>query len=121
MLKIVSCRSLAIAICPLVLSMKSILLHYQVVSKDGRKVRRLHPLLITEVKDTKVFLEYLVHFLLYFTVQYCFWYLTSVVLFTQSCTVIVENLPDDYSTDNLQKIFANIGRYVFFSHLLFSL
>ncbi|XP_020252806.1 la-related protein 6A [Asparagus officinalis] len=51
-----------------------------VVSKDGRKVRRLHPLPVSEIKDSKL------------------------------CTVIVENLPDDYSTDNLEKIFAKLGK-----------
>uniref|UniRef100_A0A5B7BF50 Putative la-related protein 6A n=1 Tax=Davidia involucrata TaxID=16924 RepID=A0A5B7BF50_DAVIN len=47
-----------------------------VVSSDGKKVRRLHPL---EVKDPKL------------------------------CTVLVENLPEDHSTENIQRIFGEAG------------
>ncbi|KAF8413581.1 hypothetical protein HHK36_001572 [Tetracentron sinense] len=51
-----------------------------VVSPDGKKVRRIHPLALTEVKDPK------------------------------SRTVLVENLPEDHSTENIQKIFGNAGK-----------
>lgn len=50
-----------------------------VVSPDGRKVKRLHPLPLSEIKDPKV------------------------------CTVLVENLPEDHSVDNLRRIFGQAG------------
>ncbi|PHU25940.1 La-related protein 6A [Capsicum chinense] len=50
-----------------------------VVSPDGRKVKRLHPLPLSELKDPKV------------------------------CTVLVENLPEDHSVDNLRCIFGQAG------------
>ncbi|KAF3675031.1 La-related protein 6A [Capsicum annuum] len=50
-----------------------------VVSPDGRKVKRLHPLPLSEIKDPKV------------------------------CTVLVENLPEDHSVDNLRCIFGQAG------------
>ncbi|KAK4347360.1 hypothetical protein RND71_033699 [Anisodus tanguticus] len=50
-----------------------------VVSRDGRKVKRLHPLPLSEIKDSKV------------------------------CTVLVENLPEDHSVDNLRRIFGQTG------------
>ncbi|KAG1346762.1 putative La-related protein [Cocos nucifera] len=53
-----------------------------VVSMDGKKVKRLHPLPVTEIKDTK------------------------------PCTVLVENLPENYSKDGIQGLFGNIGNIV---------
>lgn len=50
-----------------------------VVSSDGKKVRRLHPLPVPEVRDSKL------------------------------CTVFVENLPEDQSTDNIHRIFCQAG------------
>ncbi|KAJ8545320.1 hypothetical protein K7X08_017903 [Anisodus acutangulus] len=50
-----------------------------VVSPDGRKVKRLHPLPLSEIKDSKV------------------------------CTVLVGNLPEDHSVDNLRRIFGQTG------------
>ncbi|XP_034697985.1 la-related protein 6A isoform X2 [Vitis riparia] len=50
-----------------------------VVSSDGKKVKRLHPLSLTEVKDSKI------------------------------CTVLIENLPEDHSTENIQRIFGAAG------------
>ncbi|XP_009788465.1 la-related protein 6A-like [Nicotiana tabacum] len=50
-----------------------------VVSSDGRKVKRLHPLPLSEIIDPKV------------------------------CTVLVENLPEDHSVDNLRRIFGQAG------------
>ncbi|KAK4710823.1 hypothetical protein R3W88_005336 [Solanum pinnatisectum] len=50
-----------------------------VVSRDGRKVKRLHPLPLSEIKDPKV------------------------------CTVLVENLPEDHSVNNLRSIFGQAG------------
>ncbi|PIA41581.1 hypothetical protein AQUCO_02200195v1 [Aquilegia coerulea] len=50
-----------------------------ILSSDGKKVRRIRPLPITEVKDAK------------------------------SCTVVVENLPEDCSTEKLQRIFGDVG------------
>ncbi|KAK3038747.1 hypothetical protein RJ639_028354 [Escallonia herrerae] len=50
-----------------------------VVSLDEKKVKRLHPLPFTEVKDP------------------------------QLCTVLVENLPEDHSTENIRKIFGEAG------------
>ncbi|XP_057465578.1 la-related protein 6A isoform X1 [Actinidia eriantha] len=49
------------------------------VSLNGKKVRRLHPLPVSEVKDSTL------------------------------CTVLVENLPEDCSTENMQKIFGIAG------------
>ncbi|KAF9588735.1 hypothetical protein IFM89_015172 [Coptis chinensis] len=51
-----------------------------ILSSDGRKVKRIRPLPIFEVKDSK------------------------------SCTVLVENLPEDCSKQHLQRIFGDIGR-----------
>ncbi|CAN4080196.1 unnamed protein product [Withania somnifera] len=50
-----------------------------VVSPDGRKVKRLHPLSLSEIKDPKV------------------------------CTVLAENLPEDHSVNNLRRIFGQAG------------
>ncbi|XAR72460.1 hypothetical protein NMG60_11019102 [Bertholletia excelsa] len=50
-----------------------------VVSPNGKKVRRLHPLPLSEAKDTKL------------------------------CTVLVENLPEDHSAENIQRIFSVAG------------
>ncbi|KAL6991441.1 hypothetical protein U1Q18_009553 [Sarracenia purpurea var. burkii] len=49
------------------------------VSPNGKKVRRLHALPVSEVKDSKL------------------------------CTVLVENLPEDHSTENIQRIFGAAG------------
>lgn len=49
------------------------------VSADGKKVKRLHPLPLNETKDPK------------------------------SCTIVVENLPEDHSIENIQKIFGQVG------------
>ncbi|CAI9087964.1 OLC1v1022179C1 [Oldenlandia corymbosa var. corymbosa] len=51
-----------------------------VVSPNGKKVKRLHPLPPTEVKDPML------------------------------CTVVVENLPNDHSVENLQRIFGEAGK-----------
>ncbi|KAM7530564.1 hypothetical protein LguiB_033974 [Lonicera macranthoides] len=50
-----------------------------VVSSSGKKVRRLHAFPFAEVKDPK------------------------------SCTVLVENLPEDHSTENIKSIFGSAG------------
>ncbi|XXG67709.1 hypothetical protein AAC387_Pa06g0986 [Persea americana] len=50
-----------------------------VVSSDGKKVKRLHPLLDSNIEDVK------------------------------SRTVLVENLPEDYSTESIQQIFGDVG------------
>ncbi|KAF5207042.1 La-related protein [Thalictrum thalictroides] len=50
-----------------------------ILSSDGKKVRRIRPLPITEVKDAK------------------------------SCTVVVENLPEDCSMEKLKMIFGDVG------------
>ncbi|ERN20202.1 la-related protein 6B [Amborella trichopoda] len=50
-----------------------------VVSEDGKKVKRLHPLTESDIEDL------------------------------QSRTVVVENLPEDHSHPNLEKIFSVVG------------
>lgn len=50
-----------------------------VVSEDGKKVRRLHPLADTDIEEV------------------------------QSRTVVAENLPNDYSVQNLEKLFGAVG------------
>ncbi|GLT59841.1 hypothetical protein SLA2020_326380 [Shorea laevis] len=50
-----------------------------VVSPDGKKLKRSNPLPVTEVRDPKLF------------------------------TVLVENLPEDHSVGNLQRIFGAVG------------
>lgn len=50
-----------------------------VVSEDGKKVRRLHPLADTDIEEV------------------------------QSRTVVAENLPNDYSIQNLEKLFGTVG------------
>ncbi|KZV51047.1 la-related protein 6A [Dorcoceras hygrometricum] len=51
-----------------------------VVSSNGNKVKRLHPLPLADVKDPMV------------------------------CTVLVENLPEDHSVENLYKVFGEVGK-----------
>ncbi|KAH7651823.1 La-related protein 7 [Dioscorea alata] len=51
-----------------------------VVSSDGKGVKRSKPLPIAEINDAK------------------------------ARTILVENLPQDYSTENMQKIFGNVGK-----------
>ncbi|KAH6773539.1 translocase 11 [Perilla frutescens var. frutescens] len=50
-----------------------------VVSSNGKKVKRLHPLPLAEIKDPMV------------------------------CTVLVENLPEDHSVENLRQMFGEAG------------
>ncbi|PIN23442.1 putative RNA-binding protein [Handroanthus impetiginosus] len=52
---------------------------FLVVSSNGKKVKRLHPLPLAEIKDPLV------------------------------CTVLVENLPDDHSVENLRRVFGEAG------------
>ncbi|PPR80865.1 hypothetical protein GOBAR_AA39846 [Gossypium barbadense] len=54
-----------------------------VVSSDGKKVKRRNPLPFIEVRDPKLF------------------------------TVLVENLPEDHSVENIKRIFGEVGRYIF--------
>ncbi|XP_022723308.1 la-related protein 6A-like [Durio zibethinus] len=51
-----------------------------VVSSDGKKVKRRNPLPFMEVRDSKLF------------------------------TVLVENLPEDHSVENVRRIFGKVGR-----------
>ncbi|KAJ4834934.1 hypothetical protein Tsubulata_020899 [Turnera subulata] len=53
---------------------------FLVVSADGKKVKRLNPFPFSKVKDTKL------------------------------CTVLVENLPEDHSVDNIRRIFGEAGK-----------
>ncbi|KAI6703448.1 hypothetical protein NL676_012584 [Syzygium grande] len=53
---------------------------FLVVSPDGKKVKRLHPLPSTEALDPKL------------------------------RTVLVENLPEDHSVENLKRIFIEVGK-----------
>ncbi|KAK6150042.1 hypothetical protein DH2020_017567 [Rehmannia glutinosa] len=62
---------------------------FLVVSSNGKMVKRLHPLPLAEVKDPMV------------------------------CTVLVENLPNDHSIENLRRVFGEAGWYAFY-FLLFS-
>ncbi|KAL3643630.1 hypothetical protein CASFOL_014445 [Castilleja foliolosa] len=52
---------------------------FVVVSSNGRKVKRLHPLPFAEIRDPMV------------------------------CTVLVENLPEDHSVENLRRVFGEAG------------
>ncbi|XP_047947783.1 la-related protein 6A [Salvia hispanica] len=52
---------------------------FLVVSSNGKMVKRLHPLPSAEIKDPMV------------------------------CTVLVENLPEDHSVDNLNRLFGEAG------------
>ncbi|XP_022146647.1 la-related protein 6A [Momordica charantia] len=51
-----------------------------VVSPNGKKVKRLHPIPLPETRDSKLF------------------------------TILVENLPEDHSEENIQRIFGAAGR-----------
>ena len=51
-----------------------------VVSSNGRKVKRLHPIPLPETRDPKLF------------------------------TILVENLPEDHSEENIRRIFGAAGR-----------
>ncbi|KAL3741504.1 hypothetical protein ACJRO7_017044 [Eucalyptus globulus] len=53
---------------------------FLVVSPDEKKVKRLHPFPSTEALDPKL------------------------------CTVLVENLPEDHSVENLERIFSEVGK-----------
>ncbi|KAM4101188.1 hypothetical protein ACB094_05G124700 [Castanea mollissima] len=53
---------------------------FLVVNPNGKRVKRLHPLQLTEPRDPKL------------------------------CTVLVENLPEDHSMENIQKIFGGAGK-----------
>lgn len=53
---------------------------FLVVSSDGKKVKRHHPFPIAELKDPKL------------------------------CSVLVENLPEDHSVLNIQRIFGEAGK-----------
>lgn len=53
---------------------------FLVVSSDGKKVKRLHPFPISDFRDPKL------------------------------CTVLVENLPEDHSVENIRRIFGEVGR-----------
>uniref|UniRef100_A0A6N2N093 RRM domain-containing protein n=1 Tax=Salix viminalis TaxID=40686 RepID=A0A6N2N093_SALVM len=59
---------------------KFICLNLQVVNSDGKKVKRLYPFHFSEVEDPKL------------------------------CTVLVENLPEDHSLNNLQRMFGAAGK-----------
>lgn len=52
---------------------------FLVVSSDGKKVKRLHPFPLSAVRDSKL------------------------------CTVLVENLPEDHSVENLRRMFGEAG------------
>ncbi|PON72600.1 Lupus La protein [Parasponia andersonii] len=52
---------------------------FLVVSLDGKKVKRLHPFPFSEARDSKLY------------------------------TVLVENLPEDHSVENIRKIFGEAG------------
>ncbi|XP_051128502.1 la-related protein 6A [Andrographis paniculata] len=52
---------------------------FLVISSNGKKVKRLHPLPLTEFRDPMV------------------------------CTVLVENLPEDHSVENLRRLFGEAG------------
>ncbi|GFP81140.1 la-related protein 6a [Phtheirospermum japonicum] len=52
---------------------------FVVVSSNGRKVKRLHPFPLAEIRDPMV------------------------------CTVLVENLPEDHSVENLRRVFGEAG------------
>ncbi|CAA0832334.1 La-related protein 6A [Striga hermonthica] len=52
---------------------------FLVVSSNGKKVKRVHPLPVAEIKDPMV------------------------------CTVLVENLPTDHSVENLRHVFGEAG------------
>lgn len=54
--------------------------NFLVVSSDGKKVKRLHPFLLAETRDAKLY------------------------------TVLVENLPEDHSVENIQHIFGEAGK-----------
>ncbi|XP_073026094.1 la-related protein 6A-like isoform X4 [Primulina eburnea] len=51
-----------------------------VVSSNGKRVKRLHPLPLADVKDPMV------------------------------CTILVENLPEDHSVENLNRVFGEAGK-----------
>ncbi|XP_048230499.1 la-related protein 6A [Ricinus communis] len=53
---------------------------FLVVSSDGKKVKRLHPFPVAAIKDPKL------------------------------CTVLVENLPEDHSVENIRRIFGEAGK-----------
>jgi len=53
---------------------------FLVVSSSGKKVRRVHPFITSEVTDS------------------------------QLCTVLVENLPEDHSVENMRRIFGGVGK-----------
>lgn len=87
----------------------------KIVSDDGKRVKRKIP--FTD-KDKE---ELMVH--LHFSYIYCLWFwLNFIVLilhllipFLQLRTVVAENLPDDHSHHNIEKIFNVAGRWWLYS------
>lgn len=87
-----------------------ILMSQKVVSSDGKRVRRRLPFTEKEKEELQV----------------CLWYpkygiahdennlfiANFMLSISQSRTVVVENLPEDHSYHNLEKIFSAAGRFV---------
>lgn len=86
----------------------------KVVSVDGKKVKRKHPFTEKEKEDLQVKQRYGIFVLMdYLKISSdCSIMQSAFLLFLQSRTVVAENLPDDHSHQNLQKIFSVVGRWI---------
>jgi len=86
----------------------------KVLSTDGKKVKRKHPFTEKEKEDLQVNKLYV--FLVFIRMDgvevssHCSIVHVSFSFLLQSRTVVAENLPDDHSHQNLQKIFSTVGR-----------
>ncbi|XP_068466128.1 la-related protein 6C isoform X1 [Phaseolus vulgaris] len=84
-----------------------------VLSTDGKKVKRKHPFTEKEKEDLQVNKLYV--FLVFIRMDgvevssHCSIVHVSFSFLLQSRTVVAENLPDDHSHQNLQKIFSTVG------------
>ena len=88
----------------------------KVLSTDGKKVKRKHPFTEKEKEDLQVNKLYV--FLVFIRMDgvevssHCSIVHVSFSFLLQSRTVVAENLPDDHSHQNLQKIFSTVGRWI---------
>ncbi|XP_031284642.1 LOW QUALITY PROTEIN: la-related protein 6C [Pistacia vera] len=82
-----------------------------VLSDDGKKVRRKHPFTEKEKEELQVkILEPIITWLIIKLLFEIYWNNAIFCFVLQSRTVVAENLPEDHSHQNLEKIFSVVGR-----------
>lgn len=81
----------------------------QVLSEDGKKIKRKQLFTERDKEELQVSNgKYILHYFFFISMQFIgifvFFFSSS-----KSRTVVVENLPEDYSRQNLEKIFSVAG------------